>query len=433
MIWKVQRSVLNGSISVPPSKSHTVRALLVATLAKGKSVIRGALVDGDGASALAAARGLGARCDLRGDSLLVAGTAGELAGGSDTLYLGNSGASTRMFAAAAALGARERTFDGDASLRTRPMKPLLESLKDLGATCTNAGGPGDVPFTIRGPMTGGETTIEGITSQFVSSLLLACPLAKGDSTIHVENLHEKPYIDLTRWWLDRMGVRYSVNDDYTCFAVPGGQSYVGLDLRIPGDFSSATFGAVGAVLTRSSVILRNLDFTDPQGDKGVFAVLGRMGAAVDLGDGGVTVTGSGPLVGREIDLNGMPDALPALAVLGCAAEGATILTNVAQARIKETDRIAVLASELSKMGARVEERDDGLVIHQSRLAGSRVNGHHDHRIVMALALAGMVADGETIIETAEAAAVTYPSFVRDFGSLGAAIEVVAQGSEKERK
>jgi 3-phosphoshikimate 1-carboxyvinyltransferase len=265
-----------------------------------------------------------------------------------------------------------------------------------------------------------------VSSQFVSSLLFSCPCAPQDTSIDVENLHERPYVEMSMHWLDRLGIRYKASPDRTAFWVRGRQTYQAIDYTVPGDFSSATFAAVAAPLTGSVLLLQGLDFSDPQGDKGVFDILARMGATVEKsGPAAATaVNGTKMVHGRVIDLNAMPDSLPAFSVLGCVAKGETRIVNVAQARIKETDRIAVMTEELAKMGADVREERDGLTVRTSRLIGAHVNGHGDHRVVMALALAGMVAEGETVIDTAEAAAVTYPTFLEDFRKLGAQMEVV---------
>jgi 3-phosphoshikimate 1-carboxyvinyltransferase len=204
--------------------------------------------------------------------------------------------------------------------------------------------------------------------------------------------------------------------------VAGNQRYHPFDMTIPSDFSSATFAAVAAVITRSEVTLTGLDFSDPQGDKQVFSILERMGATVNSGPSSVTISASEPLHGGEFDLNAIPDSLPALSVAAAAARGCTKFYNVNHARIKETDRIKVMCRELGAMGIDIREGTDGLTIQGGKLTGTRVNGHHDHRVVMALACAGMIADGETIITTAEAAEVTYPDFVKSFESLGARIE-----------
>jgi 3-phosphoshikimate 1-carboxyvinyltransferase len=424
MLWKVRKSTVSGTLTVPPSKSHTIRALCVATLARGESSITGALLEGDGRSALDAAVSLGAEYFIAGDTLHLNGIGRDFSRGVHDLNLGNSGTGTRLFTSAAALGTKPRRFDGDDSLRTRLMKPLLDSLKDLGATYTIHQDTGDIPFTVRGPISGGETTVSGLSSQFLSSLLLCAPLAPQDTTIHVKNLHERPYVEITLWWLDKMGISYSVTDGFSTFTVRGNQSYKPINLRIPGDFSSATFGAVCAAITGGPVTLANIDFSDPQGDKEIFTVLETMGVRVARDARSATVNTDRPVRNIELDLNTMPDALPAFSVLGCFAEGEMRIVNVRQARIKETDRIAVMTAELAKMGAHIEEREDGLIVRHSKLTGCTVNGHGDHRVVMALALAGMAADGETVIETAESASVTYPGFAEDFKAIGADIEAI---------
>jgi 3-phosphoshikimate 1-carboxyvinyltransferase len=240
----------------------------------------------------------------------------------------------------------------------------------------------------------------------------------------VHDLHEKPYVRITLWWLDKQRIAYDATHDLSSFTLHGKQKYRPFDARIPGDFSSATFPAVAAALTGSSVAIENIDFTDPQGDKDLFPLLQSLGVSVEKTGTGAVVRGDTPVRGGVIDLNSMPDALPALSVLACTAHGNTSIVNVKQARIKETDRIKVMVQELSKMGAAIEERDDGVNVIPAHLSGAHVSGHKDHRVVMALALAAMIAEGETIIDTAECAAITYPNFVRDFQTLGANIEVI---------
>jgi 3-phosphoshikimate 1-carboxyvinyltransferase len=301
---------------------------------------------------------------------------------------------------------------------------VLEALKGLGATFGFERQGSDLPFWVCGPLRGGKTTVNGFSSQFVSSLLFSCPCAPADTEFTIENLHERPYVEMSMRWLDRQGIRYDASAGLERFRVFGGQNYKALHYTVPGDFSSATFAAVAAPLTGSRLTLDGLDFSDSQGDKAVFGVIEAMGATVKRDISGAVVEGGENLHGLTIDLNAMPDALPALSVLGCAAAGETKIVNVAQARIKETDRIAVMAAELKKMGADISEEKDGLRVKQCRLRGANVDGHGDHRVVMALALAGLVADGETIIDSAEAAAVTYPTFLEDFRALGANIEIV---------
>ncbi|MFP4165020.1 MAG: 3-phosphoshikimate 1-carboxyvinyltransferase [Chitinispirillaceae bacterium] len=425
MKWIVRPSELSGTIIIPPSKSHTIRALLISTLADGVSTVRKPLLKGDGASAIGAARAFGARIEHTEEKLTVNGIGDDFNRGADLIDMGNSGTGLNLFSSAAALGERMRRFDGDRSLRSRPVKPLLKALSELGAEVSHLNTPQDVPFSIKGPLRGGSASVDGINSQFVSSLLFTCPLIQNDTDLSIFNLHEQPYIELTLWWLRKQGIEVSYSEDFTSFHIQGRQKYHSFDLTVPADFSSATFSAVAGATGNSCIGLSGLDFSDPQGDKGIFEVLSAMGAVVEHGDGNVKVS-SHKLHGSTFDLNRMPDALPALSVAAAAAEGETVFTNVAQARIKETDRIKVMSEELAKMGIETEEYPDGMKIRGGKLKGAHVNGHDDHRVVMALALAGMIADGETVIDTAEAAEVTYPSFVEDFRTLGACIEVIEE-------
>jgi 3-phosphoshikimate 1-carboxyvinyltransferase len=269
-------------------------------------------------------------------------------------------------------------------------------------------------------MTGGSIELDGSkTSQYLSALLLNCPLARGASEIRVSNPCELPFIEMTLAWLDEQKISYE-RDGFERFRVPGGQGYTAFDKQMPGDFSSAAFFLCAAAITRSELTLLGLDMEDSQGDKAIVNMLSDMGAKIDIVPEGIHITGC-KLVGGEFDLSGTPDALPALAATACFAEGETRLVNVAQARLKETDRIRVMRQELSKMGARIEELPDGLVIQGSDMHAADVHGHCDHRVVMALAVAGMACDGITEVDTAEAVSITFPNFVELMKNAGAEI------------
>ncbi len=424
MKWKVMPSRLRGTITIPPSKSHSIRALLIAALADGTSILHKPLLTGDGKSALNATINLGAEVSYEGDNCIIKGIGNDFSRIQPFLDMGNSGTSTNLFTAAIALSDKKCTFDGDNSLRSRPFRQVLEALGPLGLNYSFQRKGGDLPYTICGPLHGGSTTVNGISSQFLSALLICCPLIKDTSTtVSVVNLHEHPYVELTIWWLKKQNIKIDYSADLTKFVIPGYQQYTAFDLQIPSDFSSATFAAVGAAIAGDDVTITGLDFSDPQGDKGVFNIIEKAGAYQKISSESVK-SSSTALSGKVIDLNTMPDALPALAVLACCSQGETRIVNVAQARIKETDRISVMCNELKKMGADIQELPDGLIIRQSKLKGAEVCGHDDHRVVMALALAGTVAEGETVITTAEAADVTYPSFVKDFCAIGANITII---------
>ena len=412
-----RKSKLGGRVLIPASKSHTIRAVLIATLADGTSTIRNPLDSLDTDAVLATARAFGAGIEQHDDLWNITGVGANVHTPNDVVDVMNSGTTLYLAMSVAALGSGCTVFTGDESIRSRPAQILIDALSDLGADAFSTRGNGLCPIVVRGPMKGGKTTVRAVTSQYVSSLLLSCPLARGDCELTVTELNERPYVRMTLDWLDAQNIRYSASDDFTHFVIPGGQRYHSYERALPGDFSSATFFLVAAAITGSTLTLDGLDMNDSQGDKAVIDMLRTMGAEVITDDESLVVRAQG-LTGAELDLNATPDALPALAVAGCLAEGETRLVNVPQARVKETDRIAVMAAELAKMGAEVQELPDGLVVRRSKLIGTSVRGHDDHRVVMALALAGLCADGETRVDSAESAAVTFPNFVELMCAVG---------------
>ncbi len=414
----VGKSDLRGAVDIPGSKSHTIRAAVIATLATGESRIEQPLESADGRSALEACRALGAPIVEESGVWRVTGLAGAPQVPDNIVDVQNSGTTMRLvMGAASLLKDGVAVLTGDEQVRRRPCGPLAQALTALGARVVSTRGNGCPPVVVEGRLRGGETSIEAVTSQYVSSLLISTPLASGDTVLHVPLLNEKPYVGITLDWVRRQGVRIEHDEDYTEFRIPGGQSYQPVRGRIPGDFSSATFFLAGGALSGNAVMCRGLDMTDTQGDKAVVDYLVQMGADVSVEPDGVRVSAKG-LRGCEIDMNATPDALPMMAVLACFAEGETRLVNVPQARLKETDRIAVMRAELSKLGAEIRELPDGLVIGGRPLHAGEVEGHGDHRVVMALAIgAGQVA-GETVIHGSEAMAVTYPGFTEALIALG---------------
>ena len=428
MKFSVTKSDLQGRVRVPGSKSHTIRAVLIASLADGESILKSPLQSSDTDAVIDVYGALGAKFDTSSeDEWKVQGIGSDLskvklAPGTvlDTL---NSGTTLRMALGTCALlpQGSEVILTGDDQIQRRPAGPLGVSLCDLGADVKPVKDNGCPPLMIRGGLKGGETTIECKTSQYLSSLLLCCPLAEQDTKIKVPLLYEKPYVQMTMDWLIKQGIKFECNDEMSELFVPGRQSFKPFVGDIPADFSTASFFLVAGCLGNNEIILDGLDLTDSQGDKDVIEYLRTMGASIVVQEDGSIKISASKLKGADIDMNATPDALPIMALAGCFAEGTTRLLNVPQARIKETDRIAVMAQELTKMGAKVEELEDGLVIHESVLSAAEVKGHHDHRIVMSLAIAGMMCDGETTVDTAEAASVTFPKFKEFMTKLGGSI------------
>ncbi|MFP4520604.1 MAG: 3-phosphoshikimate 1-carboxyvinyltransferase [Fibrobacterota bacterium] len=422
MIFTISPSKLKGEIRVPGSKSHSIRAIIFALLAKGESIIINGLISDDTRSCLSAASSLGADVDLRGNSWKIVSEGPENFQ-KTSIDVGNSGTTLRLLTAAAAVSEKKIFFDGDESIRKRPMGPLLRSLSDLGAKYSCKEKEGFCPFSIKGPCGGGKTTVDGTTSQFLSAILISAPLFPGNTVLETPRLNEKPYVQITLDWLKSVEADVK-QENMKIFQISGNKKYRPLKTSIPGDFSAAAFPLTAALITKSDILIKGLDMKDPQGDKELFEIVSRMGGNISETPEGIMVKGSSSeLRGAVIDLNNTPDALPAAAVICAYAEGLSEIVNVEHARIKESDRISVMCAELRKMGASITEKKDGLIIEGGHpLKGARVEGEKDHRIVMALSCAGMGAEGETEVTCAEAASVTFPEFYDRFRELGARIE-----------
>ena len=415
MIQTAHPGTVEGTIRIPASKSHTIRALLISTLAEGDSRLVSPLDSADTRACVEACKQFGAKINKNRDTWTVTGVGSTPGVPEDVIDVGNSGTTLYLATGIAALQKDLVVFTGDSQIRSRPVGPLLDSLRDLGARAESTRNNGCAPYIIGGGLAGGKTQIESQTSQWLSALLLSAPLAKNKSSIDVPLLNERPYVDITLHWLQKQEIQFR-NDNYQQFSIEGAQKYTRFEEHIPGDFSSATFFLCAAAMTRSRIRIEGLNMEDPQGDKAVLAMLERMGCVISYDTAGdvpaIEVIG-GDLSGVEIDMNATPDALPALAVVACFAEGETRLINVPQARLKETDRISVMCGELRKLGADIEELPDGLIVSgdpEKPFAGGRVDGHDDHRVVMALAIAALRSQKPIEIETAEAAAVTFPTF-----------------------
>ncbi len=424
---RVKPSKLTGEIIAPPSKSYTHRAFMIALLAKGQSKIVKPLLGHDTNATIDAAKAFGAEVVQKGDTWLVRGTGGNLKPMKDVIDVLNSGTTIRLMSAIAALSPKLVRLTGDQSILNRPMGPLVEALEKLGARARCEGAGGRPPVVVGGGFLGGDIEITGgVSSQFISALLLAAPYAKDDVKLTItEELRSRPYIEITLELLEEAGARIKHDRRLTEFDIRGMQTYRPIDLTIPGDFSSAAFVLGAASLTGSRVRVGNLDSKSAQGDKRILELLEQFGVDVKVHEKVVEVSSDGELSGIEADCGDNPDLVPTLAVLGCVADGRTRLTNVPHLRLKETDRLRALATELRKLGAEIEELPDELKIDGVEgLKGARLTSYGDHRMAMAFSVAGLVARGETTVDGAESIPVSYPGFVEDMRSLGAKIELL---------
>lgn len=421
----VKKSSLAGSLRLPPSKSHTIRAILLAAFAQGFSHLSNLLDSPDAACAIQAIRHFGAKVEWTQTGLIIEGVAGEPHPSSDVIDSGNSGQVLRFASALAALGNSYTVFTGDESIRSnRPIQPLLDGLKGLQAWAVSTRDNGYAPLIVKGPLKAGIADLDGSDSQPVSALLMAASFIDGETHIHVRNSGEKPWLALTLSWLDRLGVSYS-HRNFEQFIIQGKKLRPGFEATIPGDLSSLAFPLAAALITRSEIVIEYVDLKDAQGDKALVFLLQKMGAhlEIDSEKSRLKVFATGQLHGQVIDVNDFIDAVPILAVLGCYAEGETQLINASIARKKESNRLVCITTELKKLGACIEETEDGLKVKQSRLKGAPVNSHGDHRLAMSLIIAGLGADGETEVQDIACINKSYPTFLDDLRCISHPIQI----------
>jgi len=415
---------LRGTVRMPPNKSHSFRALIMAALAEGTSRILGPMASNDWMRGVEALEMFGAQIEPRAGNVWdIIGTAGTVRTPEDVLDCGNSGIILRFFTALAACCEGYTVLTGDHSLRQlRLCQPLIEALNSLGAWAVATKGDGHAPLVVRGKLKGGQATIDGMDSQPVSALLIASSLASAPTELAVRRPGEKPWVGMTLHWLNRCGVEVG-NQDYQLYRLRGNSRWKAFDCRIPLDWSAALYPLAAAVITPASEIqLPGMDLNDAQGDKAALEVLRKMGADIVTTDD-VIIARSSRLVGIEIDCNDFVDQFMLLAVVGACAEGQTVLFNAEVCRHKECDRIHQTYQSLKAMGASVEERPDGLAIRKSRLHGAKLASLGDHRMVMTLAVAAMVAQNQTLISDIDCIKKTFPNFVEQMQAVGCDMQV----------
>ena len=412
---------IEGVIKAPPSKSYTHRAIIISSLADGKSILNDPLYSEDTLASLNACRALG--CDIKkeDDRCIVNGTGGVLKTPEDVIDLKNSGTTLRIMTSVSALAPNYTVLTGDSSLRTRPMQDLLDALKNLGVTAFSSRGNGKPPICIKGGFKGGKANIKGdISSQFISSILIASPYAQNSVDVDVMgDFISKPYVDMTTDIMEKFGVNLDYNRENVSFHIDP-QIYKGRDYTVEGDYSSVSYIIGAAAALNGEVTVKNIFKDSKQGDKQILDIVRDMGAEVKVKKDKVTITGQGELHGTQVNLENAPDLLPTVAALGAISEGITDIGNVEHARFKETDRIHTCALELSKLGVNVKEKNDGLII-KGGAKGGVVKSHGDHRLVMALSLVGFKTGGVRI-ENASVYDVSFPNFPEAMKKLGCNIE-----------
>lgn len=420
----VKKSCLDGEIEAPRSKSQSIRAILFASIARGKSKIKNFLKSKDVFTFIEGCKKFRAKILIKKNNLEIIGTNKILFKKNEKFNANNSGLSYRLLCSIYALCDRKITVTGDKSiLENRYMQPLIDALNTMQANVKSIKNNGFAPLEIQGPLSSGHVKIDGEDSQFISSLLIASSLLKGKTQIDVKNAKEKPWINLTLSWLDKFNVAY-VNENFQKFTVFGNNRFKAFDYEVPSDFSSILFPIVAALITKSKIVIKNIVFDDFQNDqKTIDVLIKKFNANITINrqDNKIIVEKSSLKGSLEIDMDDFIDSLPILAVFGCYNEGKIILKNASSAKKKESNRIFAICSELKKMNAKIVELNDGVSIEKSNLKKAKVKSFNDHRIAISLTIAALGIDGVSVIEDINCIDKTYPTFKMDMKSLKARI------------
>jgi 3-phosphoshikimate 1-carboxyvinyltransferase len=410
----VDPSALEGTVNAPTSKSMTQRAIAASLLADGESIILNPSYCDDSLAAMSMAVGLGARVEPQVSEMKIVGSATLK---ETKLNCGESGLAIRMFSPIAALYKAQITLVGAISLKKRPMFMIEEALNQLGVKCTSTGG--FLPLTIKGPLAGGHCEIDGsVSSQLLTGLLMALPLATKNSVIKVRNLKSKPYIDMTLQILKYFGITVE-NEKYELFHIPGNQKYIPSHYTVEGDWSAGAFLLVAAAIN-GHMIVNGLSRDSLQSDMSVLKALEKAGARLVFSDNKLEISKTA-LRAFDFDATESPDLFPPLVALAAYCEGNSSVKGVSRLIFKESDRAKTLQEEFAKLKVKIEIHDDTMYITGSQPQAGRVESHDDHRIAMALAIAALGATGRVYIRDSQCVAKSYPGFFDDLRQLGASV------------
>ena len=441
-----KKTSLSGNIVVPGSKSHTIRALILASLAEGVSHISNPLPSADCLSASKAIQEIGASVefDNKNNIWTVTGAGKNAHLPSNVVDVGNSGSVLYFFTPICATFEGWSIFTGDSSIRKRPVLHLLEALKQLGANCyVSRPEENAPPALVQGPIKAGKVVTDGRLSQYISGLMMASTLMDGKLEIELTDPKEVPYLDMTKYWLESLSVQIEMSSDYKKISITGPYQLKAFDKAIPSDWEAVAFPLIAGLITDSKIVIDNVDGSGTQGDDAIVYVLQSVGADIQWNKetSQLIVTGGNRLSTENlpektlrVNLAGFPDAICALAVIACFIEGKTVLEDIGVCRRKETDRIVVMKSELEKLGAKVEEGEDYFVIYGNspllangeknpnfKLHGGTVESFDDHRVAMSLACFGLgLPEGEqVIVNDAECCSVSFPKFFEVMNKINA--------------
>ena len=419
MNCRVEKSTISGRIVCPSNKSYTHRAIFLASMADGKSMIKNILKSGDTNATVNACRNFGVEIKEIGNNMAVKST-GELKLQNNTIDAANSGTTIRIVTAISALLDDEIVLTGDSSLKKRPMQPLLDALGSLGAKCNSSAGK--PPITVSGRIKGGKVTISGnISSQFISAMMIIAPKLENGILLNIKGkLVSKPYVDATIISMKKFGVNVRTEIPYKKYVIPS-QNYKSTAFTVPSDFSSLALLLSASVLVGENLTIEISLGDMPQADEAIIDILEILGVIVTLDKNTIKIKSPKKLNGGKFDLSNSPDLIPAIAILALKASKPIEIFNVKHARYKETDRIAILARELPKLGIKVVEKNDGLILRNTgRLTGDNLNSENDHRLFMAFCIAGMYV-GNCTISDPESVEISYPNFISEMKRIGCKI------------
>ena len=426
---KIKPSTLNGKIEIPPSKSYSHRAVIAAALAENsrKSKIDNLKFSVDITTTTDIMENWGAKVNREESSLEIIGNGGKVVTKDKYVQCNESGSTIRFLIPIGITSENELIFDGKGKLVDRPLDSYYRIFDKQGIFYKNENGK--LPLTVNGKLKAGNYEIDGnISSQFITGLLYALPLLDGDSKLTInKNLESKGYIDLTLEILKLAGIEI-VNNNYKSFDIKGNQIYKPFDYTVEGDYSQVAFWIVAGIISANKdneVKCLHVNKNSLQGDREIIEIAERMGANIEIFDDYVLVKPS-KTRGTVIDISQYPDIGPILTVLAALSEGETRIINGERLRIKESDRITSIKTELNKLGANVAEEGDSLIIQgvEEFKGGVTVNAWNDHRIAMSLAIASTRCEKEIILEEAESVRKSYPHFWDDFVKMGGEIEII---------
>jgi 3-phosphoshikimate 1-carboxyvinyltransferase len=421
MKCKVEKSKISGEIVCPSNKSYTHRAIFLASLAGKNSVVENALFSADTDATIETCKKFGAEIEIK-DSRIIVKNPIKTDTKVSEINTGNSGTTIRIASGIASLFSDEIVLTGDSSLQKRPMQSLLDALSSIGAQCKST--DGKPPIKIKGKIIGGDVKIPGnFSSQFISSLLISAPLTEKGINLSIEgNLVSKPYLDATIATMRKFGVTVQTLIPYKRYNISP-QIYKKATFTVPIDFSSLALLLSATVLNGEEITIKGNLGNLPQGDEVFIDILEQLGVNVIIDDDEIKIEPPKKLKGGKFDLSNSPDLLPPLAILALNSSAPIEIFNVKHARLKETDRIAIIARELVKLGIKVQEKEDGLILESSeKITGVELNSEEDHRLFMAFCIVGMYVGNCTVTDP-ESVKVSYPNFIDEMNRLGAKIQI----------